>query len=137
LRVRIHQVAIPQGDPIYAWLRQAGVRRHAFGEWRNASEVGVVELGPVRMATVPGLASPALGFEVRKMLDAPYRWLISMSNDNLGYIQAPGGAPSLAGPESSVQRGTSRPRPESQVGTVILDEVANLVLEMRREEASR
>ena len=55
-----------------------------------------------------------LGFEIRKMLDAPYRLLLCMGNDNLGCIW---------------------PQPQgngSLVGTIIQDQIDQLMFDMGR-----
>ena len=113
-------LAAPTGDAVARWLRQAR-RLSGDGSGRFAeSEIGLVQLGPARMAAVPGLLAPQVGSQVRKMLDAPYRFVLSTSNDNLGYI------PQQAVPSTTPDR-------ISQIGTIVLDELDRLLLDARLE----
>jgi hypothetical protein len=84
------------------------------------SRVGVIELGPVRLAVLPGVVAPDLGFEIRKILDAPYRALLCASNDCLDVVASRG---------IGLQDGWAPPG--SRVGTVVLDEIANMMVEIR------
>jgi hypothetical protein len=102
-------------------------------EWRRQSEVGVVEFGPLRMVALPGLAAPEMGFELRKALDAPYRWLLCLSNDSLGTIRLMQGPPRQGGyPSAAVpDRAIPSVRVGSHASTIIMDQVADLMLEVR------
>jgi len=80
-----------------------------------AGRVGIVELGPLRAAMLPCLVSPALATEIRRSLDAPYRVVSCLSDGSLGMFHAP------------LEDGNG-----GHAGTVLLDEVANLVLDIRR-----
>ena len=88
-----------------------------------ASEVGLVQLGPARMAAIPGLLAPQIGDQVRKMLDAPYRFVLSVSNDDLGYI-----------PPQDTAAPRVASRQVSQVGTIVLDELDRLLLDAQGDE---
>ena len=111
-------VQLSTGDAVTRWLRQVRVLP-GNGSGRFAeSEIGLIQLGPARMAAVPGLIAPQIGFQVRKMLDTPYRFVLGISNDDLGYIP-PQEDPSIASGR------------EAQVGTVVLDELDHLLLNAR------
>lgn len=126
-------IAIPPDRRGLPWPGNAGGR--LGGHWRRESEVGVVEFGPLRMVALPGLAAPEIGFELRKVLDAPYRWLLCQSNDSLGIIRLRQGQPRLGGspsaPEPLPDRAIPRVRVGSHAGTIIMDQVADLMLEVR------
>jgi len=127
-------ISIPPDRSRLVWPKDAGGR--PGGEWRTESEVGLVEFGPLRMVALPGLAAPEMGFELRKALDAPYRWLLCMSNDSLGTIRLWQGLPRHEGFSSSASgpppsRAIPCVRVGSQVGTIIMDQVADLMLEVR------
>jgi hypothetical protein len=117
LDVRRVLFVVPSGNGTAKWLRR--VRRVAGQDARRAhtSEMGLIQLGPARMAAVPGLVAWTIGDQVRKMLDAPYRFVIGVSNDDLGFI-----------PPQPLP-GTSREH-ESHVGTVVLDELDRLLLDV-------
>jgi hypothetical protein len=113
---------LPAGDAVTRlWRRVTTLSGDASGRFAE-SEVGLVQLGPARMAAVPGLLDPQIGDQVRKMLDAPYRFVLGVSNDDLGYIP----------PQSAAVNGVSRRT--SQVGTIVLDELDRLLLDARRIE---
>jgi len=126
-------IAIPPDRRGLPWPVNAGGR--LGGDWRRESEVGVVEFGPLRMIAVPGLAAPEMGFELRKALDAPYRWLLCQSNDSLGTIRLRQGQPRsgelASGPGSLPDRSGPCVRVGSYASTIIMDQVADLMLEVR------
>jgi hypothetical protein len=80
------------------------------------SEVALLELGPARIALMPGLVSPQVGLEMRRMLDVPYRFVVGPSNDDLGYIQ----------PQDD-SRGV--PAAASLLSTLLLDALDRLLFE--------
>ena len=61
--------------------RPEEVRAH-----RLVTETSLVELGPVRMVTVPGEALPELGFQIQAILNCPFPFVLCMGCDELGYI---------------------------------------------------
>jgi hypothetical protein len=75
------------------------------------------------MAIVPGLIAPQIGAQVRKMLDVPYRFVLGGGNDDLGYIPPQ----ALPGTDSAKA---------SQIGTVILDGLDQLLLDLRIEKGA-
>jgi hypothetical protein len=128
-------IVIPTEDPVARWLKRAGVlQSHRLAEWRADSQVGLIQLGPARLAVLPGLVAPELGFEIRKLLDAPYRFLLCVSNDNLGSIMPPPSPASYAVVEGRIGRAGHDVSNDSYVGTIILDELADLMLASRREQ---
>ena len=117
LHVWRQPVHLPPGSATAKGRRQAKVSGNGSGRGAT-SEIGLIELGPARMAVVPGLLAPRVGQQVRKMLDAPYRFVLGVSNDDLGFIphqEAPG-TPSKA---------------TALVGTLVLDELDRLLLNAR------
>ena len=107
-------------DVVTRWLRQV-TRLSGNGSARLAkSEVGLVQIGPARIAAVPGLLAPQVGSQVRKMLDAPYRFVLGVSNDDLGVI------PSQEVPVAD--------KTGSPVGTIVLDGLDELLLSARSKE---
>jgi hypothetical protein len=130
LEVWHRKVAISSHTPVESWLRRTGLLGHrSLAEGRTESQVGLIQLGPARLAALPGLVSPELGLDIRKMLDAPFRFLLCMSNDIVGYIlpQALPG-PAVPGPRHNHVRSLNGVR----VGTVILDELDDMLLQARQ-----
>jgi hypothetical protein len=119
-RLDVHTMpfVVPSNNGTARWLRRVRVIAGQEARHTKESEVGLVELGPARMAVVPGLVAWPIGDQVRKMLDAPYRFVVGVSNDDLGFI-----------PPQPVP-GTSEGH-ESRVGTVLLDELDRLLLDVR------
>jgi hypothetical protein len=111
---------------------EEGSQPGGFPKRHIESEVSLIQLGPARIAVLPGLVAPELGFEIRKMLDAPYRFIFCMGNDSLGAITMPGSA--LSVPEARHSAGRASPGLPSlpHTGTILLDQVANLMVEARR-----
>ena len=127
-------IRIPSDDPVSRWLRHVGaLRRHSLVERHTDSQVGLIELGPARMAVLPGLIAPEMGFELRKMLDAPYRFLLCMSNDNLGFIVSPEAALPAADTGSPIEQARRDERTSSYAGTIIRDELDQLLLSRREQ----
>lgn len=88
-------LASPSSEAVARWLRQAGVFPQDGTDWFAESEVGLIQLGPARLALLPGLPDPQLGAQIRKMLDTPYRFVLGLSNDDMAYIppqESPGAA---------------------------------------------
>jgi hypothetical protein len=86
------------------------------------SEVALLQLGPARIALLPGLIAPQVGMEVRRMLDAPYRFVVGPANDDLGYIP----------PQDDTQ---GAPDASSLLSTLLLDALDRLLLEARETDA--
>jgi hypothetical protein len=111
---------------------EEGSQAGGFSKRHVESEVSLIQLGPARIAVLPGLVAPELGFEIRKMLDTPYRFVFCMGNDSLGPITMPGSvlpAPEAGHPPGRASRSSPSP---SHTGTILLDQVANLMVEARR-----
>jgi hypothetical protein len=86
------------------------------------SEVSLLQVGPARVALLPGLVDPQVGTEVRRMLDAPYRFVVGPANDDLGYVQ----------PQADAQRA---PTASALLSTLLLDALDRLLLEAREASA--
>lgn len=130
LEVWHRKASIPADAPVESWLKRTGLLgRASLAEGRTESQVGLIQLGPARIAVLPGLVAPELGFDIRKMLDAPFRFLLCMANDTLGFILPQGlTGPAVPGPEQDGFDSLS----SVQVGTIILDELDDMVLEARQ-----
>lgn len=53
---------------------------------RLITEIALVELGEVRLVTVPGEPTPAVGRMIARMLGAPYPIIITLGMDELAYM---------------------------------------------------
>ncbi len=50
------------------------------------TETSLLELGPVRMVTVPGEPLPEVGFQIQAILNCRYPFVLSLGCDQLGYL---------------------------------------------------
>ncbi|HOX40509.1 MAG TPA: hypothetical protein PL033_21225 [Candidatus Brocadiia bacterium] len=50
------------------------------------TEMSLIEIGPAQMLTVPGEAHPEVAFKLCDMMSARYRFILSMADDEIGYI---------------------------------------------------
>ena len=48
--------------------------------------VRLIQIGEARIATYPGEVLPKLGFQVKSAMDAKYRFIFGLADDELGYI---------------------------------------------------
>jgi len=103
-------LAAPEGRRSLGLLRQGGTVE---------GEVALLELGPARVALLPGLIAPQVGREVRRMLDVPYRFVTGPANGDLGYLE----------PQEDAR---SAPAAGSLLSTLVLDALDRLLLEAQR-----
>ena len=50
------------------------------------TQVSLLDLGAARLVGIPGELLPGPGLALRAMLCAPYRFLIGLADDELGYL---------------------------------------------------
>lgn len=98
------------------WLQPIGGSRN--GSSAAHSKLALVELGPARIAVLPGLPAPEISLQVRRMVDAPFRFVVGMGNDNIGYI------PPQQNPEQASR--------QTDKGTHILDEFDRLLFDAQQ-----
>jgi hypothetical protein len=78
-------IEVPVQNRGYIALRKLGILDRPFEEGGYVeSEVDALRLGPLTLATVPGEALPAFGFEVKP--DAPFSAVLGLAGDELGYL---------------------------------------------------
>jgi hypothetical protein len=83
------------------------------------------------MAVLPGLVAPELGFEIRRMLDAPIRFLLCMGDDNLGFVSSHDGDRFLPNAGSTGSPWRREAQVGARAGITLRDELYNLILEIR------
>ena len=88
LSVRQREVHIPLQNPIFKFALVTrvlpGLNRDKDG--RVVTRVSLVDLGALRLVTVPGELLPGPGMALREMLGVPHRFLIGLADDELGYL---------------------------------------------------
>ncbi|MBI2875465.1 MAG: neutral/alkaline non-lysosomal ceramidase N-terminal domain-containing protein [Candidatus Tectomicrobia bacterium] len=80
------ELAIPFENWRYRWARRFGILKRKLDDGRLRTEVAVVGIGPGQMVTVPGEPLPNLGWELKKMMGGPYKFVLGLAGDELGYI---------------------------------------------------
>lgn len=81
-------VHIPMHNPLFKFALATGAlpRLPRDDQGRVSTQVSFLDLGPMRWITVPGELLPRPGMMLRQMLNAPYRFLIGLADDELGYL---------------------------------------------------
>lgn len=81
-------VELPVHNALLAEAARAGIVKRRVGDPPTVeTEVSVLELRPfASVAALPGEPLPAVGLRVKGMLGRPYRFLVSLCNDEIGYI---------------------------------------------------
>ena len=73
------------------WRFRLGSRLGVFNRDLNAdggveTEMNLIEVGPLRVLTIPGEPLPELGHRLAQALDTPFPVILALGNDELGYI---------------------------------------------------
>jgi len=86
MRYRSAEVELPLWNPLFRAGSEAGLLRGTLEDGSLRTEVSVLDLGPARMAFMPGEVLPALGLAIKGRLGCPFPFLVGLANDELGYI---------------------------------------------------
>jgi hypothetical protein len=81
-------VRVPLDNPLFQRAMSIGVlsRLGLDPDGRVVTDVSLLDLGPVRLVAVPGELLPEPGMYLRAALGVPYRFLIGLADDELGYL---------------------------------------------------
>ncbi len=77
---------LPLDNDNFLKLRELGVIRRGFISEKVRTEIHYMRLGDLEILTIPGEALPKVGMGLKSLMDSPYRMLIGLGNDELGYI---------------------------------------------------
>ena len=86
LAFRRTEVELPLWNPVFREGLAAGLLRGELVDGRLIADVSLLELGPARVACLPGEVLPALAMQVKERLGARYPFLVGLADDELGYI---------------------------------------------------
>jgi len=86
LSYRHAEVRLPMWNPTFRLALEAGILRGDLMDGHLTVDVSSLELGPARMAFLPGEVLPALAMHVKELLACPAPFLVGLANDELGYI---------------------------------------------------
>lgn len=82
--------------PIENHVFKLGIRHGAipsspevFHDWKVITEISVIKLGKATLLLVPGEILPKLGLEIKKLFPGKYTLMLTLANDELGYIIHP------------------------------------------------
>lgn len=82
-------VEVPLENPGFMALMEAGILpEEVFIDGKVRTEVNLIEIGDAQIATYPGETLPKLGLRVKSAMNAKYRFIFGLANDELGYILA-------------------------------------------------
>jgi hypothetical protein len=84
----VHQpLLVPVQNRRYIAGRRLGLLDRPFVEpGYVTSEVNVLRLGPLTLVGLPGEPLPRTGFAVKETLDGPFRAVLGLAGDELGYL---------------------------------------------------
>ena len=79
---------MPLDNPLFRFGIRTGVlpRLTRGPDGWISTQVAVLDLGAARLVTVPGELLPGPGMHLRRALGVPYRFLIGLADDELGYL---------------------------------------------------
>jgi hypothetical protein len=88
MRFMRREVRVPLDNPLFKIAIPLGVlpRLDRGPDGRVATEVSLLDLGRARLIAVPGELLPEPGMHLRAGLGVPYRFLIGLADDELGYL---------------------------------------------------
>ncbi len=86
IRVKETRMTIPLKNDMMNFVNNLGIL-HRPKDYRGIlSTVAVAQIGPAKFIATPGEAQPAFGLAVKKLVGGNPSFLISLCNDELGYL---------------------------------------------------
>jgi hypothetical protein len=88
IRFLRRDVRVPLDNPLFRFGIAIGVlpRLGRGPDGWVSTQVSLLDLGLARLVTVPGELLPEPGMQLRQALGVPYRFLIGLADDELGYL---------------------------------------------------
>jgi len=83
---RRQKILLQVANPKFVWLAQQKIIHRDFAGEQVETEVGILQIGPIRAATIPGEALPKVGFAIKPELQTDYPMIFGLANDELGYL---------------------------------------------------
>jgi hypothetical protein len=82
-------IEIPLENEGFLQLSEIGIfPKDSFIDNKVQTEVNYIRIGDAQIATFPGEALPKLGFKIKDAMNARYKFVFGLTNDELGYILA-------------------------------------------------
>jgi hypothetical protein len=102
-----------------------------FIDGKGQTEVNFIQIGDAQIATFPGEALPKLGLRVKDKMNAKYKFIFGLANDELGYIL----------PEEDFNRDLYKYEKSmsvgSEIGTITTEKLLMLISDGELEEVVR
>lgn len=91
LRAARRRLTLPvHNDSLLEAVKAGVVDRRIIGSSSVETEICLIELWPLaQMATLPGEALPRVALKVKALMRRPFKFLVSLCNDEVGYILDP------------------------------------------------
>ncbi len=87
LQVKSQTVAFPVETPVMRYILEKSPMGYSLNNENQVTTVqNLIELGPVKILTIPGEALPNIGFYLKRKMNTPYPFLFGLTNDAFGYI---------------------------------------------------
>ena len=86
VRIRRTECLFPLLSPEMAKAVAAGAIPVKVEGGAQQNEMSLVDIGPAQMLTVPGEPHPEVIFKLTDMMDARYRFVLAMADDEIGYV---------------------------------------------------
>jgi Neutral/alkaline non-lysosomal ceramidase, N-terminal len=90
LALRCRTLSIPLENPQFQAALAAGLLKGTLQSGSLTTEICRLDLDDAVLVTVPGELLPRPGLALREQIGAPYRLILGLGNDELGYILDPG-----------------------------------------------
>ena len=86
LAFQTQEVAVPVDNRMFFVAANMGIFERELDRDDLVTEVGLLELGPVRVAFFPGEPLPAVGLRATEVLGGDFPVMVSLANDEIGYV---------------------------------------------------
>lgn len=86
ITIRKSNLSLPLANFKYWLVAKFGVIERDFSKNAVETEMYVIDIGPAQIITAPGELLPSVGFKMKQMMTAKYKFIFSLAQDELGYI---------------------------------------------------
>ncbi|MFS0489290.1 hypothetical protein [Leadbetterella byssophila] len=85
LKIRSQILVFPVENPQMKYILEKSPLGYGKGNQVETVQY-LIELGPVKILTIPGEALPNIGYYLKRKMNTPYPFLFGLTNDAFGYI---------------------------------------------------
>jgi len=80
---------LPVENILYNTAARTPLITREFYRGNFQTEVNFIGLGPMELVTIPGEAYPKIGLSIKRGMNAKYKFVLGLANDELGYLLYP------------------------------------------------